>query len=362
MSRLLAFIFLLIVCASCSVNEEPVTKEEALAMSRAIDSSISNKKPNYWNYLFNEKVFADKVAKISGIKASADFRQSIKTALKQSDMGDKIIRAAQANGTYKLVKQYEKDKTQHLIFRLYSDEGLNYHDFELTKNEGKLSIADLYIYLSGEDLSKTIADLLTSFADKNKNISDEKMEQVEKIKSMKEMFERNEADKALKYYHTLPTDLKNQKSIRIMHVMICSQLDEATYKNAIDDYLALYPDAPNMHLMLIDTYIMRKEYTKAIASIDKVDKLINTDPFLDYMRALMYNLMEKPAEARAHLEKLYRNMPEFDAGALELIANYIDAGDDGKARALIKEYEANKDYDQSILDSYLLLKSFEREE
>ena len=147
-----------------------------------------------------------------------------------------------------------------------------------------------------------------------------------------------------------------------MHVMICSQLDEATYKNAIDDYLALYPDAPNMHLMLIDTYIMRKEFTKAIASIDKVDKLINTDPFLDYMRALMYNLMEKPAEARIHLEKLYRNMPEFDAGALELIANYIDAGDDGKARALIKEYEANKDYDQSILDSYLLLKSFEREE
>ena len=148
MSRLLAFIFLLIVCASCSVNEEPVTKEEALAMSRAIDSSISNKKPNYWNYLFNEKVFADKVAMISGIKASDGFRQSIKTALKQSDMGDKIIRAAQANGTYKLVKQYEKDKTQHLIFRLYSDEGLNYHDFELTKNEGKLSIADQYIYLS----------------------------------------------------------------------------------------------------------------------------------------------------------------------------------------------------------------------
>ena len=55
-------------------------------------------------------------------------------------------------------------------------------------------------------------------------------------------------------------------------------------------------------------------------------------------------------------------MPGFDAGALELIANYIDAGDDSKARALIKEYEMNKAYDQSLLDNYLLMKSFEREE
>lgn len=109
-------------------------------------------------------------------------------------------------------------------------------------------------------------------------------------------------------------------------------------------------------------YIMRKEYEKAIESIDKVDRLINTDPFPDYMRALMYNMMEKPAEARAHLEKLYHNMPGFGAGALELIANYVDAGDDSKAKALIKEYEANKDYDQSIRESYLLMKSFDRKE
>jgi hypothetical protein len=359
MPRLLLFIFVLILTSSCSVNEEPVTKEEALGMSRAIDSSIRYKKPNYWNYLFNEKVFADRVAKISGLNPSADFRKSIKAALKQSDLGDKIIKAARANGTYQLVRQYEKDKAQHLLFRLYSDEGLNYHDFELTKKGGKLAVADMLIYLSGEELSKSIADLLTSFSINSQNVSDSKMEQVDKIKKMKELIERDEADKALQYYHTLPKDLKNQRSVRMMHIMICSQLDEATYMNAIDDYMELFPDAPNMHLVMIDTYILRKEYTKAIASIDKVDKLV-TDPFLDYLRALMYNMMEKPAEARIHLEKLYRNMPQFDDGALELIANYIDGGDDSKARSLIKEYENNKDYDQSVLDSYLTMKSFNR--
>jgi len=363
MSRLLPFSFLLIVLLSCTVQEQPVTKDEALAISRAIDSSIRNKKHNYFNSLINEKVFADKVAKASGSKVSNDFREGIKAALKKGDLGDKIIKANQeANGTYELVKQYEKDKTQHLIFRLYSDEGLNYHDFELTKKDGKPAIADILIYLSGEDLSKTIGDFFTSFSVNNKNVSNEEMAQVEKVKKMREMIERNDADNALKYYQTLPTNLKNQRSIRMMHIMICSQLDEATYMNAIDDYLALYPDAPNLHLVMIDTYILRKEYGKAIESINEVDRLINTDPFLDYMRALMYNLMEKPAEARAHLENLYRNMPHFDAGALELIANYVDAGDDSKARILIKEYEMNKDYDQSLLDNYLLIKSFNRDE
>ena len=331
-----------------------------MTMSRAIDSAIRNKKSNYFNSLLSEKAFIDKVAKVSGTKISSGLTDGIKTALKQSDLGDKIIVAIRANGTYELVKQYEKEKVQHLIFRLYSDGGLNYHDFELSKRDGKVSIGDIYIYLSGEDLSKTIADLFTSFSVNDKNASREKMAQVEKIKKMKEMIERNENENALKYYNSLPADLKNQRTIRLMHIMLCSQMDNDTYMKAVDDYLILYPNEPNMHLMMVDTYILRKEYAKALESINNIDKLINTDPFLDYLRALMYNMMEKPAEARALLEKLHRNMPGFGNGSIELIANYIDAGDDSKARELIKEYEANKDYDQSLLDNYLEMKSFSK--
>lgn len=362
MPRFLPFVFLLIISASCSKKEKPVTKEEALSLSHAIDSAIKNKKPNYFNSLINEKALADKVAKVSGTKISNDFRLGIKSALKQADLGDKIVQAIRGNGSYELVKHYEKDNTQHLIFRLYSDDGLNYHDFELAKKDGKPAIADLFIYLTGEDFSKSIGDLFTSFSVNDKNVSGEKIEQMQKMKKIKEMMERNETENALKYYNSLPADLKNQKTVQLMHVMICSQLDEDTYMKAINDYTRLYPDAPNMHLMMIDTYIMRKEYEKAIVSIDKIDRLINTDPFLDYMRALMYNMMAKPVEARTLLEKLYHNMPGFDDGAIELIANYIDAGDDSKARSLIKEYEANKNYDQSLLDNYLLMKSFSREE
>lgn len=361
MPRFLPFILLLIVAASCSVKEEFVTKEEALTISRAIDSSIRNKKPNYWNNLFNEKAFADRVAKIYGISASNDLRQSIKAALKKSDLGDKIIRSVDGNGSYQLVRQYEKDKVQHLLFRLYSDEGLNYHDFELTKKNGSVAVADILIYLSGEELSKTIADLFSSFSASVKNASGDRLAEIEKIKKMREMVDMDDADRALQYYHTLPKELKNQRSVRMMHIMICSKLDEATYINAIDDYMALYPDAPNTHLVLIDNFIMRKQFGKALASIDEIDKLVQTDPFLDYLRALMYNMMEKPDEARTHLEKLYSSMPGFDDGAIELIANYIDGGDNSKARNLIKEYEVNKEYDQSLLDNYLLMTSFDRE-
>ena len=144
MSRVLPFFLLIII--SCTAKEEPVTKEEALSMSHVIDSSIRNKKPNYFNSLINEMSFADKIAKVYGTKVTAEMRTGIKTALKQSDFGDKIIRAIQPNGTYQFVKQYEKDKVQHLIFRLYSDDGLNYHDFELSKKDGKLAIADIFIY------------------------------------------------------------------------------------------------------------------------------------------------------------------------------------------------------------------------
>lgn len=362
MSRFISFAFLLLIIASCSDKEQPVTKEEAMNMAHVIDSAINNKKSAYFNSLLNEKAFAAKVAKTSGLSLSAELKKEVKAALTQSDLGDKVIMGMGSSGTYELVKQYEKDKIQHLIFRLYSDDGLNYHDFELTKRDGKVAIGDLYIYLSGEDFSKTMSDLFTSFAAKNKKDADKKMAEALKIKKMRELIERNESESALRYYNELSSDLKNQKSVRLMHIMLCSQLDSDTYMKAIDDYQALYPNEPNMHLMMIDNYILRKEYGKALESINNIDNLINADPFLDYMRALMYNMMEKPAEARTHLEKLYQNMPGFDDGAVELIANYIDAGDDAKARQLIKEYESNKKYDQSLLDNYLNMKSYNRAE
>jgi tetratricopeptide (TPR) repeat protein len=107
--------------------------------------------------------------------------------------------------------------------------------------------------------------------------------------------------------------------------------------------------------MLIDANILRKEYDKAIESIDKLDQLLGTDPFLDYYRGLVFKLMEKTEESRKHLQSLHTNLPSFSEGTIELIANYLDAKMYDKAHPLIKEYRGKKEFDQEVLGLVLAM-------
>ena len=216
-----------------------------------------------------------------------------------------------------------------------------------------MAIADIFVYLSGEDLSKTIADLMVSFSESSNGNSSELDKQIKVLDKIRSLMARNKTEEALSYYEDLPAALKNQKTIKQMYVQLCSEKDDGSYEKALDEFQELYPDEPNMFLMMMDVYILRKEYGKALDGINKLDKLIDSDPFLDYMRALIYNMMDEPGEARVHLEKLYARMPDFDDGVLELIANYITAGEEKKAKQLIKEYRSHPEFNQESLDTYL---------
>jgi len=353
----LALLILLSSCSPKEAKEEPVSKEEALAFSGKLDSSIRYKLPYLFNSLINKKVFTDKIAAASGTKVDANIMKGVEDGLKQMDLGQNIIQGIRDNGFYELVKQYEKNNKQHLLFRLYSDAGLNYHDFELTKRKGEVGIADMYIYLSGENLSKTLGDLLTSFSELKGDHDSEPYVQAKAVRKMKELYQSGEVEEAKDYYEQLPESLKKQKAIQIMNIQISSKIDDEAHTKAIKSYQSFYPDEANINLLQLDYFITQRDYKSSMDAIDKLDAMINTDPFLDYIRALVSNLMNEPAQSITYLERLHKNMPTYGDGELELIAHYLDNADEDKANALIEDYKKNEEFDQQKLTNYLSSKA-----
>lgn len=342
-----------ILLFSCSEKQEKLTKEEAMDVARKIDSCISRKRPNYYNDLFDIPGMARKIAKLADTKVSNSMLSGLRTGLQNARLGDKIIQSLGDGGHYQLVKYYEKDNTHHLLFRLYSSDGMNYHDLELSKRNGKAGIADMYIYMSGEDLSKTLTSLALSFAE-NSGKSASKMDQLtESVTRIRKKLMSNDYNQAMTYYNTLPEDIKDQRTIQLIYLQICKGLSDELYLKAMNDFQTRYPDDPNMNLIMIDAHIMEKEYGKALIDVDRLDDFIDKDPFLDFYRAMINNLAEQPEEARKHLEKLNKSNPEFETGVLELIANYITAGLNEKAKELIKVYEMNEKFNQVNLRNYL---------
>lgn len=348
------FLSILILSCSNTKKEEKLTNAEARQVAHNIDSCINQREPRYLDELFDEKALAGKIRSQLDASAPADeLLSDMKNSLRKAALGDKIIESMGKDGTYELVKQYEKNNVQHLLFRLYATDGINYHDFELSKRNGKAGIADVFIYMTGEDLSKTLASLMSSFNTKFKMHGESAMDFPNAIKRIRDLVMDNEFSKAYDYYQTLPEDIKNERAVQLMYLQVCKGYSDEKYLQALNDFQARYPNDPNLDLLMIDAYIMSKQFPRAISSINKLDSFINKDTFLDYFRGLIYKMDNKNDTARIYLEQLYKNYPEFDDGVLELIANYITSGMDDKANALIKVYERNPKFDQSTLTYYL---------
>lgn len=350
---LMAVLFTAFLAACNTAADKPVTYAEAESFSKQIDSSINHRKPKYFNTLINLKELGKRIQKSSSQKITPAMERGIGEGLDKTNMGAQIIRSVEKKGSYELVKHYEKDNVQHLIYRMYSEEGLNYHDFELVKKNGKVGIADFYIYIAGENFSSMLANLLSALDKPNGEGSSEDRKSLESIQQIKSLMGRGSYATAKELFDGLPEKFRDQKAIRILGIQLTSQMDNETYLKQLEDFEARYPNDPNTYLLTLDAAILNKDYTKALSNINHLDSLINKDRFLDFYRALMYNLMEEPVKARTHLESLVQNYPAFETGILELVANYLEAKDYDKARPLIENFRKNDEFDQDVLESVL---------
>jgi len=349
----IAALFTAFLFGACSSPDKPVTYEEAENFSKQIDSAIHDRNPKYFNTLINIKELGKRIRKNSSEKITSAMEKGVGVGLERANMGTQIIQAIEKRGSYELVKHYEKDGVQHLVYRMYSEQGLNYHDFELVKKNGKVGIADFYIYIAGENFSSMLANLLSVLEKPTGNGKNEDDRTLERIQQVKKLMTEGKYEAAKEIFDELPEKFRNQKTIQILGIQITSQMDNETYLQQLNDFQARYPNDPNTYLMTLDAAILNNDYQKALDNINHLDSLINKDKFLDFYRALMYNLMKEPVKAREHLETLVQNYPTFETGILELVANYLDAKDYDKARPVIEDFRKNDEFDQDLLESVL---------
>jgi hypothetical protein len=142
----------------------------------------------------------------------------------------------------------KKNKTQHLIFRMYDQGRLNYHDLELIRTGNKIKIADVYVYTTGEKLSETlrlINEQMTEISDKNSFSKDRYLGDIPK---MKNLAMEGKYEEAYELYKKIPKEVQRIKVMQIIHLVITSGLDSAAYNNALEEYNNYYPNDPEQRV------------------------------------------------------------------------------------------------------------------
>ncbi|HEV3412623.1 MAG TPA: hypothetical protein VG101_09090 [Puia sp.] len=349
--------------SSCHLPDKPVTKQEALDLAAKIERSVTSGNETFLNNIFEDKRFTQRVLAEAHQRFNLTLAKEAKTAITEAHWGHQVLAAARGGGAYSLVHQYEKDGHQHLLFRLFeASTAINYHDFELVKTDMGVKALDVYVYLTGEELSKTLADALVLMTDKVSDMTPDDQQKILHIRKINDLISNGNAEEAGQYFDQLPKDLQKEKLFQLIHLRISAKLGDSAYLAALNDYKADFPHDPNLGLIMLDAYIMKKDYPAALSSINHLDSALNTDPFLDFYRAITYKLMGDPAQSRTYLERVHRNMPRFGKGTVELLANFVNAGHPDSAAMLIQQSQADSnitaDQLEAIENAYPTIKKY----
>ncbi len=357
------FIFSILTCAlllpHCKPAEQKVTKEEAAKFATEIEQGAMKRRPDLITSSIILQALTDRMKKEKEIKDFGLIEKGMAKGFKNSDLDQNIYGILGKTGTFEKVKLYEKDGAQRVIFRAYGDEGFNYFDMEITKLNDKVGIADMLIYSSGENISKSMADLMKKMMDdpSEKNVTDA----AETFQTVKRLMAKENYKQAKKEFDMLPSYVKNTRIADVLNLQIVSNLDEEIYMKEIEKFEKKYADEPNLQLTLIDLHYLRKDYDRALYAIDQVDSLINKDSFLDYYRGLMWNVKGNSDKAIEYYKKVTESNPDFAGAYAELMAHYLEKDDKEQAKAYFAKYKSLRDAKDDVISTYEMLYPFLKE-
>ena len=350
-SLLFFIMLLLLMLGACKPAPQQLTNEEAIQFAKDLEQSIQKGEADLLDNAFDKDTFIDKM----NLPNTADGKGFGKGVVNKLKLGTQITTALSDMDNFDFIRHYVKEGKHHLIFRVFTNKesALNYHDYELMKISDKCKIADVYVYMSGETLAETMANMFKSLFGTSNDPSQKNLEGADDVVAVRKLMQRRNFADAKKKIDVLPDYIKATKSLMLLNVLICSELSNEEYSEAINSFKQKFPNEPNMNLMMIDGYCLQKDYTSMLAAINALDAQIDKDPLLDYYRYLSYNLLKKEDSARIYLTQLVKNKPDFQKGILELITVDLNEKNKTESDSLINIYRHKPKFRQKELDDLL---------
>ena len=277
----------------------PATEEEALRYAEQFIDAVE--KPNVarasmmvdWDGIFERATAGTSVSP----QLRAAFVRGARSTTQTSAYVRHLVNVAEQGGKISLLRIRGNYGERRVILRvLPADGGVNYNELILTRDAaGFVRASDIYAYANGEFFSDTVRGMFLSTLNAEPNLIERLLgrnsEMVETAGYYRELTEKSLAGKneeVVDLVKRLPPRLRKERQVLVMYVSASSRLDAGQYQSALDEMRATYPNEPGLDLMLIDGYYVMKKYDDALDAIDRLDRAVEGDPYLDTWRASIF--------------------------------------------------------------------------
>ena len=246
----------------------------------------------------------------------------------------------------------------HLLFRAFGEGGLNYQDITLIKIKDTIRAADIFSYQMGESYAKLFSYKIADAAAPDAHSS---MTSREKYGNLFENAMNNKNyGLARTAFEKFDDATQNDKHFSLQYMLACEHLSDKLFRKSTDHFVSLFPDEPTPYQLMVNKFADTKEYGEYGAAIDKLDTLLQIDPFLDYLRG---NVEVKLGDTRSALH-FYQSVFNYDPGIWQntekLVATKVTNNEFVEANEAIRLYSRSPGYRKELVDalyeSYPVLK------
>ncbi len=305
--------------------------QKVLALGQLIEDSAFNNQPDSLISKWYKNVFIKRVLDLNpSINQNKDYLDAFIIGVKKGvdKFPNEIISEVQ-NGAYYDFINYRYDhelQTYYVLFRLYSAVGgMNYHDYRVHKNGDEMMFSDIYIYLSGEELSKTMARVMGYVIPDKKILG---MIQPAKKEGVDQLFQtikfKNSGNFKMAYQllKGITSEISKEKFFLIFKTLIASNLDDDIYLAALEELISTYPNDPTIVLNKIDYHIYKENYFEAIQVINQLQEYTEDD-FLNFLKANVAFMDKNYDFALNNYKYTIQNYPDFFEGQAGYLSTLV---------------------------------------
>jgi hypothetical protein len=220
------------------------------------------------------------------------------------------------------------------LFRILVEGNVNYQAYRPGRDkDGKVHIVDYYNFMTGELTSDTMRGMFDAMSGK--------LGQAEKAlpvtERMRAAMLKGDHAAARTAIEQLPSSLRQTKAIMIQDITISQKEPGDAYQRAIESYAARYPGDPSLDLVSLDGLYLRKDYAGALAAVDKIDKAVGGDPYLDSLRANLHAENDDLDKAVHHAKQAVTREPELETLWTTLLGVHVLRKDVAQTLATMDE-------------------------
>jgi tetratricopeptide (TPR) repeat protein len=331
-----------------SAQNAPVTTAEVEKLSTQLELSINSGDPEVLNHLIYFPEFIKRTGSKSHLIDNVDTLTKIANGFGLFNIGNSTMEISK-NGSFILVRGFVQHEEMHLLFRAFGDGGLNYQDITIIKVKDSLRAADIFSYQLGESYARLFSYLIADMATPDAHSSMTSREKYGAI--FENALSLKNYSVARSAFEKFDDHTQNDKHLSLQYMLACQQLSEKLFRKSVDHFISIYPEEPTPYLLMMKEYADTREYGDYSRAIDKLDTLLQIDPFLNYLRG---NVEAKLGDSRGALH-FYQAAFDYDPGIWQntekLVACKVVDNDLVQANEVINLYKRTPGYRKELVEA-----------